>query len=298
MAEQLANYIEKERKKGFDDKKIRQTLLKSGFSEEKIDRAFASIGAKTEFKALKEEKQDKKAEEITKSTELSQEFDESKKSLNAVKALLILIAIVVLVLGFIYLKDSGLFNKSGPADQNDIDDVPGTGSGAEPGAESDEGTEYILDEHHNKIPLEGAGCDYPMKTKSRMCRAILSNDRLICDVIEKEDDKAECRELVIAISAIRDNNKELCSEMTTMPESFCNAIVDEDEAGCSSFGSEEGAYCMELVALARGIRTRDTGVCVNNPYDEYDDDFFRDICEAFVENKEGSCDKFFDIKCP
>ena len=288
MAEQIAGYIEKERERGFDDNKIKQALLKVGYSEEDIDNAFRTLGSGAEHKTVPE----KRAETKETPQQEVMGIPSEKPAWVSKKTIIIIISIIaviaVIVLGLLYMDSIGIFSIS-----NDIKetDTP---------IQTDDDVQYILDEHHNKIPVKGAGCDYPTRIKSHMCRAIINNDKSICNDLN-ENDAISCNTLTTIFWAIKNNDIKPCSGVDDNLKKFCISIVEGDMSYCDTLGDLEINSCKKGFVFGDSIRNSNTEICEkpeNNAFDEFEDDFFMDICNGFIENDSTVCEKYYDMRCP
>ena len=293
MAEQIAGYIEKEREKGFDDNKIKQALLKIGYSEEDIDKAFKTLGSGAEHKTVPE----KRAETKETPQQEVMGIPSEKPAWVSKKTIIIIISIIaaiaVVVLGLLYMDSIGIFSIS-----NDIKetDTP---------IQTDDDVQYILDEHHNKIPVKGAGCEYTTRIKSRLCRAVFNDDETECNGIEKEEDMLDCMDTARFIHAILNNEKSSCEGMNSFPESLCVATLAGYNSVCDSVDDADAAsLCRESIIFAAGIKVGDKNVCSGPIITKSDENIYKDICLDVIDNKDkigisaDVCEKYYDMRCP
>ena len=97
------------------------------------------------------------------------------------------------------------------------------------------------------VPTPEPVCDYDTKTKGLMCRAVLQDDRTMCERIEQEIHKQDCLSMLDMILSMRNEDMERCMTIQGATESICKAITTADIALC-----EGNVECVEFLSLLKG----------------------------------------------
>ncbi|MBN2458253.1 hypothetical protein JXB31_03940 [Candidatus Woesearchaeota archaeon] len=292
MSQELSEYIKKERKKGFSDKKIRLALIKAGNPEADVDGSFEELsndGKEGQGPEEGQENGDGQSKAALGSTAKGL-MDEHQKIKRAF-AILSVAIFLLLIAGTYFI----ITNSHGPGKSDGLEP-----SDQDTGKDSGDDVQYILDENHNKVAVKGAGCDYPTKVKSMVCNGIKNKEFDRCMLIEDETVKAECEMTIRFVWAVREEDPNICNDAYY---AVCKAAISGDQNTCNSLdGKDATDDCNAALNLARGIRESDQSVCDNEKNDPYGEDVlsqnFKDICIMMTSNDPGLCDKYYDMRCP
>ena len=294
MADQLSDYIKKEREKGFDDVTIMKALLSSGYSEERVKQSFGIVpGQQKEAKAITSEKP-------------ASAPNKKYAIITVIAVLIIAILVVFLIFGTKTTEHNVTDTKTVPKT------IPSSNTNTEKVSALDENEYYAYDENHNRILMKGAGCLYETRRESLICKAIFTGNISYCSDIENPVDRPSCIESATEFFAVITSNPKVCNKISAESEKRVCKLLSSPNQDSTVCGSAPDAssitICKDMIAAANKMRAKDISACsfdyiTDQKQRTYYESMYKDVCIDAVQNadKVGKstepCLKYYDPRC-
>ncbi|MGM5481845.1 MAG: hypothetical protein ACQESF_00135 [Nanobdellota archaeon] len=277
MVEQLANYILREKQRGFSDEKITKILVEAGYNKEKINFAF-------------------------KEAEKNQPLQQEKYKIHNTGKVYIfaVIMIVLLIVGMFLL----LINSEEPNNTDTTEDTPEEKEEINEEKETKLTNEEMdeLTRERNKRFVEEEIQKCYEENKDPIIIALFENNPDFCNKIDNKEEKDYCKAVYFSSKALKDKDEKLCNKigkeeqkslckllfkkktscdsMEAVPKTYCKAISEKNTTYCDYFKSNDDFNnyntCIEISVFFNAFKTGNASMCGSLPSPD------SEICETIT----------------